>query len=557
MKIQKEENNILNFPICPQCNEIVCIYPDCSFNIKLICEYCNSNELLSVEEIEYEKISEININFNHIIKSFKNNKKIVLNKVISITTKLNYIYLAIIKKMYPNVNKKTFSLDSNEHNESLIKLDSLKKPSNLSHEEHIYLVDILRKIYFYHFLYKSIIKIYEKTGINIYINEEEDYEEIILKFKMPPLLNSFISSSYWGSIKNSIMLYLESKKIKKYLKKENKYVYENINGFSIFILPIHKYIVIGYDISDKYKAKVKYIFYDNQMKELFSSYIDICQYGGISILMRELKDGNIIISDNSGFSIYSLNEKKNKHILLPIQKLDNIDNTKDTKIPNDGIINNFFVVEEYNKIIIFEKKNSLVQKVKYSIKQIITKKNENVKSLFLNEKELLLYYKIEQEIIFDEYDINGISEDYKTYKLKNKLLKWIDEFINVNKINERYLMINDKSYIYFFNYELKQIENIIDIKSDNFMFFSRNHQNINITLVQDNIINIYKLNNKSLELEFIKKINIPSAFQKLDIDIKFLIYGNKIVFSVICLIYNELDLENRISKLFIKNDFGE
>ena len=293
------------------------------------------------------------------------------------------------------------------------------------------------------------------------------------------------------------------------------------------------------------------------MKELFSSYIDICQYGGISILMRELKDGNIIISDNSGFSIYSLNEKKNKHILLPIQKLDNIDNTKDTKIPNDGIINNFFVVEEYNKIIIFEKKNSLVQKVKYSIKQIITKKNENVKSLFLNEKELLLYYKIEQEIIFDEYDINGISENYKTYKLKNKLLKWIDEFINVNKINERYLMINDKSYIYFFNYELKQIENIIDIKSDDFMFFSVGHQNINITLVQDNIINIYKLNNKSLELEFIKKINIPSAFQKLDIDIKFLIYGNKIVFSVICLIYNELDLENRIAKLFIKNDFGE
>lgn len=141
--------------------------------------------------------------------------------------------------------------------------------------------------------------------------------------------------------------------------------------------------------------------------------------------------------------------------------------------------------------------------------------------------------------------------------MKNKLLKWIDEFINVNKINERYLMINDKSYIYFFNYELKQIENIIDIKSDDFMFFSVGHQNINITLVQDNIINIYKLNNKSLELEFIKKINIPSAFQKLDIDIKFLIYGNKIVFSVICLIYNELDLENRIAKLFIKNDFGE
>ena len=116
--------------------------------------------------------------------------------------------------MYPNVNKKTFSLDSNEHNESLIKLDSLQKPSNLSHEEHIYLVDILRKIYYYYFLYKSIIKIYEKTGINIYINEEEDYEEIILKFKMPPLLNSFISSSYWGSIKNPIMLYLESKKRK-------------------------------------------------------------------------------------------------------------------------------------------------------------------------------------------------------------------------------------------------------------------------------------------------------------------------------------------------------
>ena len=113
---------------------------------------------------------------------------------------------------------------------------------DLTNDEHLELIKLLRKIYYFHFLYKSIIKIYEKTGINIFISQE--YYEPILEFKIPLLLNSICVSCYENNIKYKLWQYLKTKKIYKYL--ENKEYYDNAISLSIFHLPILKYIVIAH-----------------------------------------------------------------------------------------------------------------------------------------------------------------------------------------------------------------------------------------------------------------------------------------------------------------------
>ena len=71
-----------------------------------MCGICESNTLISIENIKYKKINKINKNLYNILNTIKDDKKIVVNKVISIITKLNYIYLSIIKTMYRNNFKK-------------------------------------------------------------------------------------------------------------------------------------------------------------------------------------------------------------------------------------------------------------------------------------------------------------------------------------------------------------------------------------------------------------------------------------------------------------------
>ena len=71
-----------------------------------MCGICESNTLKSIENIKYKKINKINKNLYNILNTIKDDKKIVVNKVISIITKLNYIYLSIIKTMYRNNYKK-------------------------------------------------------------------------------------------------------------------------------------------------------------------------------------------------------------------------------------------------------------------------------------------------------------------------------------------------------------------------------------------------------------------------------------------------------------------
>lgn len=106
MSNQSEEDKILYFPICPECNEIASIDYKNTFNIELVCGLCESNTLISIENIKYKKINKINKNLYNILNTIKDDKKIVVNKVISIITKLNYIYLSIIKTMYRNNFKK-------------------------------------------------------------------------------------------------------------------------------------------------------------------------------------------------------------------------------------------------------------------------------------------------------------------------------------------------------------------------------------------------------------------------------------------------------------------
>ena len=93
MRSQEEKDKLLYFPICPKCNEIVSLYYNNTFNIMSVCSICKSNTFLSIEEIQYKTINEINKNLYDILNSFKKNGKIALNKAISILSKLNYIFL--------------------------------------------------------------------------------------------------------------------------------------------------------------------------------------------------------------------------------------------------------------------------------------------------------------------------------------------------------------------------------------------------------------------------------------------------------------------------------
>ena len=65
-----------------------------------------------------------------------------------------------------------------------------------------------------------------------------------MKFKIPFLLNEICSSSYYYKIKDKITNFFLSKNIYKYL--DNKEYFVNITYFSIFTLPILKFIVLGY-----------------------------------------------------------------------------------------------------------------------------------------------------------------------------------------------------------------------------------------------------------------------------------------------------------------------
>ena len=349
MNNQSEEGKILYFPICPKCNEIVSIEYNKAFNFKLVCGICKSNTLLSIEEIKYKTINEMNNNIHNILNTMKDNKKIAVNKVIPILTKLNYISLTIIRTMYRRYyNKKLFSLNSYIYYNQLENYYSFKKPLDLTYDEHLELIKLLRKIYYFHFLYKSIIKIYEKTGINIFISQE--HYELIWEFKIPLLLNSICISYYYNNIKYKLWHFLKSKKIYKYL--ENKEYYDNVISFSIFNLPILKYIVIAYKThqqSDSY-----FDFYDYQKKKIFHFECNIIPE---NILIRGLTDGKILISEEWAFSIYLKKEKNDKFEF--IQKID-VNNCDTVRIPIDGITHNFFIIEKDYRITIFEKKTNLL-----------------------------------------------------------------------------------------------------------------------------------------------------------------------------------------------------
>ena len=544
----QEDDEILYFPICPECNEIVSIDYKNSFNITLVCGVCKNNTLMSIENIKYKKINEINNNLNDILNTIKDNKKLVLNKVISIKTKLNYIFLSIIKTMYSRYyNKKIFSLNSNKHNNQLEKLNSLKNPSVLSYDDNLELISLLRQIYYFHFLYKSIIKIYEKTGINIFINQGcglefkplLDEEDIILKFKIPLLLNSICNSSYYNGIKDEISNYLNSQKIYKYL--ENKEYFDNVICFSIFILPVLKYIVIAYK---KPKLKSNFDFYDYQMEKKFNFKCDFYQD---NILIRDLTDGKILISEFSKFSIY-LKKKENNELEF-IQEID-FDNTRYVNIPVDGITHNYFIIEDkFEGITIFEKKaNFLNQKEElYIKKKNIKSNNKNIKGLFLNDNLLITSYKENNSITFEEKDIRGNCKGIKKYSFN--LIKY-NNYYKIIKVNLIYLLICDNYYIYFFNYELKQIETILELEPKSKCIFSRINQNL--IFVKDNKININKLNIKTLELEKIKEINIPNVFKNCPKDINCVYSANKLIYNISCKTYNKLYEDYRnIAKLFI------
>ena len=52
MDNQNEEDKILYFPICPECNEIASIDYISSFNIKVICGIYKTQTVLSIEKIK-------------------------------------------------------------------------------------------------------------------------------------------------------------------------------------------------------------------------------------------------------------------------------------------------------------------------------------------------------------------------------------------------------------------------------------------------------------------------------------------------------------------------
>ena len=73
-----------------------------------------------------------------------------------------------------------------------------------------------------------------------------------------------------------------------------------------------------------------------------------------NIVIRDLTEGKILISENSTFSIYLKKEENNK--LEFIQEI-NFDNDRNFNIPMDGITHKYFFIEEdLKEITIFEKK---------------------------------------------------------------------------------------------------------------------------------------------------------------------------------------------------------
>ena len=241
------------------------------------------------------------------------------------------------------------------------------------------------------------------------------------------------------------------------------------------------------------------------MKKLFNFKYNICYiYDDNYILIRDLTDGKILISENPQLSIYLLKKEGNAKFEL-IQKIF-LDNYSKIKISIDGITKNLLIIE-YSKG--FEKKTDLlVKKVEFS-----NKKEIFIKGLFINDNSLIIYYKNDYILKFEEIDMNGNCQDIKKYS--HNLLNWIDEFE----------------------------------KNSKFIFSWINQ---NLIFVKDNKININKINIKTLEVEEIKEIKIPNVFQKINKGINCLYSKNKLIYIISCLIYNESeDSEKNIVKLFI------
>lgn len=266
-----------------------------------------------------------------------------------------------------------------------------------------------------------------------------------------------------------------------------------------------------------------------------------------NILIRDLTDGKILISKGFKFSIYLKKEENNN--LEFIQEID-FDNTRDVKIPEDGITHNYFIIEDdFKGITIFEKITNLLNQKEelYNQKKKIKRNNKNIKGIFLNDNLLIISYKKYNTITFEEEDINGNCNDIKKYNCK--LFKYIDYF-DIIKLNSIYLLISDNYYIYFFNYELKQIEIILELKPNSIFIFSRINQNL--IFVKDNIININKLNIQALEVEKIREINIPDVFKNKAKYINCIYLTNKLIYSIACITYNQSDDDYKnIAKLFI------
>ena len=171
--------------------------------------------------------------------------------------------------------------------------------------------------------------------------------------------------------------------------------------------------------------------------------------------------------------------------------------------------------------------------------------------MFLNDNLLITYYKdndLSNLIIFEEKDINENCKEIKQYTCKHNLFNYEDYF-DLIKLNSTYIIINDDNYIYFFNYELKQFETIIQLEPKSKFIFSRINQDL--IFIKDNIIKINKLNIKTFEVENIKEINIPNVFENFG-TINCVYSAGKLIYSISCLIYNESDDDYKnIAKLFI------
>ena len=183
----------------------------------------------------------------------------------------------------------------------------------------------------------------------------------------------------------------------------------------------------------------------------------------------------------------------------------------------------------------------------YNQKKKIKRNNKIIKGLFLNDNLFIIAYKKNKTLIFEEEDFSGNCKDIKKYNCK--LFDYNYNF-GIIKLNSTYLLLSDDHYIYFFNYELKQIETILQLEPNSQSIFSR--INKNLIFIKDNIININKLNLETLELEKIKEINIPNAFKNINKNIYCVYLANKFIYSISCVVYNESDDDfKNISKLFI------